>query len=35
VGAGLARALAAKLDGRAEGRDAELAEALRGTDGTG
>jgi tRNA nucleotidyltransferase (CCA-adding enzyme) len=35
VGAGLARALAAKLDGRAEGRDAELAEALRGTNGTG
>jgi tRNA nucleotidyltransferase (CCA-adding enzyme) len=35
VGAGLARALAAKLDGRAEGRDAELAEALRSPDGTG
>ncbi len=29
VGAGLAAARAAKLDGRAEGRDAELAEALR------
>ncbi|HWE10875.1 MAG TPA: hypothetical protein VG325_16110 [Solirubrobacteraceae bacterium] len=35
LGAGLARALAAKLDGRAQGRDAELAEALRGTGGTG
>ena len=29
LGAGLAAARAAKLDGRAEGRDAELAEALR------
>jgi hypothetical protein len=29
VGAGLAAARAAKLDGRASGREAELAEALR------
>jgi hypothetical protein len=29
VGAGLAAARAAKLDGRATGREAELAEALR------
>ncbi len=35
VGAGLARALAAKLDGRAAGRDAELAEALRPAEDTG
>ncbi len=35
VGAGLARALAAKLDGRAIGRSAELAEALRVAEGTG
>ncbi|HWE15286.1 MAG TPA: hypothetical protein VG365_17310 [Solirubrobacteraceae bacterium] len=35
VGTGLARALAAKLDGWATGRDAELAEALRTPDGTG
>jgi tRNA nucleotidyltransferase (CCA-adding enzyme) len=30
IGRGLSAALAAKLDGRARGRDAELAEALRG-----
>jgi hypothetical protein len=35
VGAGLAAALAAKLDGRAVGRDAELAEALRAARGHG
>jgi tRNA nucleotidyltransferase (CCA-adding enzyme) len=35
VGAALARALAAKLDGRAVGRDAELAVALRPPEGTG
>ncbi len=35
VGAGLARALAAKLDGVAAGRDAELAAALRAPEGTG
>jgi len=29
IGRGLAAALAAKLDGRASGRDAELGEALR------
>jgi hypothetical protein len=29
IGAGLAAALAAKLDGRAAGRDRQLAEALR------
>jgi tRNA nucleotidyltransferase (CCA-adding enzyme) len=33
VGAGLAGALAAKLDGRAAGREAELAEALRAATG--
>jgi tRNA nucleotidyltransferase (CCA-adding enzyme) len=32
VGAGLAAARAAKLDGRAQGRDAELAEALRAAE---
>jgi tRNA nucleotidyltransferase (CCA-adding enzyme) len=35
VGAGLAAARAAKLDGRAVGRDAELAEALRAARGHG
>jgi tRNA nucleotidyltransferase (CCA-adding enzyme) len=35
VGAGLAAARAARLDGRAVGRDAELAEALRAAHGQG
>lgn len=35
VGAGLAAARAAKLDGRAEGRQAELAAALEGAGGPG
>jgi tRNA nucleotidyltransferase (CCA-adding enzyme) len=35
VGAGLAAARAAKLDGRADGRDAELASALKGAAGQG
>ena len=35
VGAGLAAALAAKLDGSAQGRDEELEAALRGADDTG
>lgn len=35
VGRGLSAALAAKLDGRARDRDAELAEALRAADGSG
>ena len=35
VGAGLAAARAAKLDGRAEGREAELAAALEGAGGPG
>ncbi|HEY2260377.1 MAG TPA: hypothetical protein VGH45_11720 [Solirubrobacteraceae bacterium] len=35
IGAGLRGALAAKLDGRAAGRDAELAEALRSAAGSG
>jgi tRNA nucleotidyltransferase (CCA-adding enzyme) len=35
VGAGLARALGAKLDGRGSGREAELAEALRTPGETG
>jgi tRNA nucleotidyltransferase (CCA-adding enzyme) len=35
VGAGLRAALAARLDGRARGRDAELAEALRAVSSSG
>ena len=35
IGAGLRAALAAKLDGRAAGRDQELAEALRGAGANG
>jgi tRNA nucleotidyltransferase (CCA-adding enzyme) len=35
VGRGLAAALAAKLDGQAQDRDAELAQALRAADGSG
>lgn len=35
IGMGLRAALSAKLDGRASGRDAELAEALRATGTTG
>jgi tRNA nucleotidyltransferase (CCA-adding enzyme) len=35
VGRGLRAALAAKLDGRASGRDAELAQALRAARGSG
>jgi tRNA nucleotidyltransferase (CCA-adding enzyme) len=35
VGAGLAAACAAKLDGRADGREAELAAALEGAGGPG